>query len=240
MMMRSTPCWRGWRGGEFSCWGAGVSQQHKVVIFDWDGTVVDSIEHIADCLHQAATDLGFPALERAAYRDIIGLGMVEALEALYPGISRDEMKAIRDGYGSYFFARMVTPKEVFEGMADILVDLNAGGRHCAVATGKSRRGLDRALESSELGGHFALTRCADETRSKPDPAMLEEILAHFSIAPDEAVMIGDTRYDLEMARRIGMPSIGVEWGVHDREELGRYEPLAVVSQVAELRDVLGL
>lgn len=212
----------------------------KVVIFDWDGTVVDSVEHIADSLHQAATELGFPAREREAYRDIIGLGIIEALEALYPGLSRDEIQAIREGYGRYFFSRKTAPMTVFQGMAELLADLRADGRGCAVATGKSRKGLDVALGSSGLAKRFHITRCADETRSKPDPLMLEEIVDHFGIAPSDAVMIGDTRYDLDMARRIGMPSLGVEWGVHDRQELGRYGPLGVAATVTELRSLLGL
>jgi phosphoglycolate phosphatase len=110
----------------------------------------------------------------------------------------------------------------------------------AVATGKSRRGLDSALVSSGLGPHFDITRCADETRSKPDPKMLAEILEHFEIEPGDAVMIGDTRYDLDMARRINMPSIGVEWGVHKRDELGKYDPMFVASNVRELREALQL
>jgi phosphoglycolate phosphatase len=213
---------------------------HKVVIFDWDGTLVDSVEHIAESLHQAAVELGFPAREREAYRDIIGLGMIEALEALYPGISKEEMRAIREGYGRYFFARKTTPQNVFDGMADVVADLRLDRRQVAVATGKSRRGLDSALVSSGLGPHFDITRCADETRSKPDPKMLAEILEHFEIEPGDAVMIGDTRYDLDMARRINMPSIGVEWGVHKRDVLGQYDPHAVVSSVDELRRALGL
>ncbi|SFR49175.1 phosphoglycolate phosphatase [Marinobacter daqiaonensis] len=213
---------------------------YRLVIFDWDGTLVDSVEHIAESLHQAATELGFPAREREAYRDIIGLGMVEALEALYPGISRDQMMSIREGYANYFFAKKTLPQNVFEGMADVVADLKLGGRSVAVATGKSRRGLDSALGTSGLGPHFDITRCADETRSKPDPRMLVEILEHFDIEPRDAVMIGDTRYDLEMARRIQMPAIGVEWGVHKREELGRYDPVRVAASVSELREALGL
>lgn len=212
----------------------------KVVIFDWDGTLVDSVEHIADSLHQAATELGFPAREREAYRDIIGLGMVEALEKLYPGIGRDEMNSIREGYGRYFFAKVTTPQNVFAGMADVVADIRSSGRGCSVATGKSRKGLEGALVSSGLGSHFEITRCADETRSKPHPAMLQEILSFYGIEPREAVMIGDTRYDLEMAQRIGMPSIGVEWGVHKRDVLGHYAPHAIVDSVTDLRDVLGL
>ncbi|MDV3503299.1 HAD-IA family hydrolase [Marinobacter sp. M-5] len=212
----------------------------KVVIFDWDGTLVDSVEHIADSLHQAATELGYPALEREAYRDIIGLGMVEALEKLYPGISREQMNTIREGYGRYFFSKGTTPQNVFDGMAEVVSDIRAGGRGCSVATGKSRKGLEGALVSSGLGPHFEITRCADETRSKPHPAMLQEILAFYGIKPAEAVMIGDTRYDLEMAQCIGMPSIGVEWGVHKRDVLGHYAPHAIVDSVPDLREVLGL
>ncbi|WP_298447849.1 HAD-IA family hydrolase [uncultured Marinobacter sp.] len=212
----------------------------KAVIFDWDGTLVDSVDHIAESLHQAATDLGYPALEREAYRDIIGLGMVEALERLYPGLGRDEITSIREGYANYFFRKVTTPQNLFEGMADVVLDLRSSGRGCSVATGKSRRGLEPALVSSGLGSHFDITRCADETRSKPDPRMLEEILLFYGIKPAEAVMIGDTRYDLEMAQRIGMPSIGVEWGVHKRDVLGDYAPHAIVDTVTDLRDVLGL
>lgn len=212
----------------------------QVAIFDWDGTLVDSVEHIADSLHQAATELGYPAREREAYRNIIGLGMVEALEMLYPGISQDQMSEIRQGYGRYFFAKETTPQQVFTGMTDVLKDLRIAGKGCAVATGKSRRGLEGALISSGLGPHFDLTRCADETRSKPDPAMLNEILTHYGLRPEQAVMVGDTVYDMEMAQRIGMPAIGVEWGVHDRETLARFGPVAVVNSVADLRMALGV
>lgn len=212
----------------------------KAVIFDWDGTLVDSVEHIAESLHQAATDLGYPDLEREAYRDIIGLGMVEALQKLYPGISHEELTTIREGYAKYFFAKVTTPQNVFAGMADVITDLRAAGRGCSVATGKSRRGMVGALDSSGLGQYFDTTRCADETRSKPDPRMLEEIVEFYGIEPRDAVMIGDTRYDLEMAQRIGMPSIGVEWGVHKRDVLEHYSPHAVVDTVADLRKVLGI
>lgn len=210
----------------------------KAVIFDWDGTIVDSIEHIATSLHLAATELGFPALEKAAYRNIIGLGMVDALKALYSGLNDTDIEAIRQSYSRYFFAKEATPQQIFTGMTEVLDTLRTEGRGRAVATGKSRRGLDAALASSGLLPHFDITRCADETRSKPDPAMLLEILAFYDLAPEQALMIGDTTYDMEMAQRIGMPAIGVRWGVHDHERLSQFGPVAIVDTVPELQRVL--
>jgi phosphoglycolate phosphatase len=212
----------------------------KVVIFDWDGTLIDSVEHIAESLHAASQELGFPVLERTAYRNIIGLGMVEALKFLYPGINSQQMQDVREGYSRWFFSKPTTPQHVFKGMAEVLTDLGSAGLGRAVATGKSRRGLDAALVSSGLHAHFQITRCADETRSKPDPTMLEEIIRFYDIQPDEALMIGDTSYDLEMAQRIGMPAIGVQWGAHDELALKKYGPRSVVSSVTDLRAELGL
>ncbi len=210
----------------------------KIAIFDWDGTIVDSIDHIADSLHKAAQDLGFPTLEKAAYKNIIGLGMIDALKALYPDAQDPDIEAIRLAYSRYFFSKEATPQQIFPGMADLIGGLRERGIGRAVATGKSRRGLDAAFQSSGLEAHFDISRCADETRSKPDPRMLEEILEFYQLRPHEAVMIGDTTYDLEMAHRIGMPSIGVRWGVHDDERLSRFTPAALVSTVSELDEVL--
>ncbi|MBR9870203.1 MAG: HAD-IA family hydrolase [Gammaproteobacteria bacterium] len=212
----------------------------KAVIFDWDGTLIDSVDHIAESLQQAAIELGYPNLELEAYRDIVGLGMIEALHKLYPGVSDEEIVRIREGYAGYFFKKVTTPQNVFDGMADVVADIRTSGRGCSVATGKSRRGLAQALTTSGLGHHFDTSRCADETRSKPDPLMLEEILEFYGFQPEDAVMIGDTHYDLEMAKRIGMPAIGVEWGAHSREVLLDCQPHAVVNSVGDLRRVLGL
>ncbi|MDP3517384.1 MAG: HAD-IA family hydrolase [Pseudohongiella sp.] len=210
----------------------------KAAIFDWDGTVVDSVEHITDCLHHAAASTGFPTLERAAYRNIIGLGIVEALRRLYPGLTDLDTVRMREAYSSHFMATSASNQRIFPGMTDILRELHATDRRCAVATGKSRRGLDQALTSSQLAPWFHITRCADETRSKPDPRMLIEILEHLELEPADAVMIGDTSYDLQMAQAIGMPSIGVRWGVHGDEVLSLFKPIAIVSTSDELRELL--
>lgn len=210
----------------------------KAVIFDWDGTVVDSVEHIADCLLHAATHTGFPALERSVYRDIIGLGLMEALQRLYPGINATDTARMREAYSTHFLATSASNQRTFPGMTTILEDLHSSDRRCAVATGKSRRGLDQALADSRLARWFHVTRCADETRSKPDPRMLIEILEHLQLQPTDAIMVGDTSYDLQMAQSIGMPSVGVSWGVHREDVLARYNPLAIVSSSDELRDLL--
>ncbi|MDX1492091.1 MAG: HAD-IA family hydrolase [Pseudohongiellaceae bacterium] len=214
--------------------------KYRAVIFDWDGTVVDSISHIADSLHLAANDLGLPILEKSAYRNIIGLGMMDALKALYPDANQQDMIAMRDAYGKYFSSKPAMPQHVFQGMEELILDLKAGGSGRAVATGKSRRGLDRALSTSGLAPHFDVSRCADESGSKPDPKMLTEILAHFDLEPADAVMIGDTSYDLEMAQRLNMPSIGVSWGAHSTDTLMQYDPVSIVTDIGELRKLLDL
>lgn len=210
----------------------------KAAIFDWDGTVVDSVEHITDCLHHAAATTGFEPLKRTAYRNIIGLGLVEALRQLYPQITTEEISAMREAYSRRFMATSADNQRIFPGMADILQELHKNDRRCAVATGKSRRGLNLALQASQLESWFHITRCADETRSKPDPTMLVEILQHLKLEPADAVMIGDTTYDLQMARSIGMPSIGVRWGVHSDEALAEHKPIAIVSTAEELQALL--
>ncbi|MDF1624081.1 HAD family hydrolase [Pseudohongiella nitratireducens] len=210
----------------------------KVAIFDWDGTVVDSVEHITDCLHFAATHIGLPALAREQYRNIIGLGLVEALRSLYPQITQDQMQSMRNAYSKHFMATSASHQRAFHGIPDLLQTLKDAGIYCAVATGKSRKGLNLALESSRLSGHFDLTRCADETRSKPDPAMLNEILTELDLPPCAAIMIGDTSYDLEMAQRIDMPAIGVKWGVHPPETLSAFSPIAIVDSASELAQTL--
>ncbi|MDX5298285.1 MAG: HAD-IA family hydrolase [Gammaproteobacteria bacterium] len=212
----------------------------KVLIFDWDGTLVDSVAHIAGSLRLAAAELGFPDRPEAALRDIIGLGMVEALQRLYPGIDQKAMEALRKAYARHFFARETTPSQVFDGVTRLLEQAAVQGCRLAVATGKSRHGLDLALASTGLGRYFELTRCADETASKPDPQMLREIIGVLGVSPAEAVMIGDTTYDMDMAQRMAMPGIGVSWGVHDEQAMRVHQPLAVVDSLGRLAAELEL
>jgi len=207
---------------------------YRAAIFDWDGTLVDSVDHIAESLQLASRELSFPERSLDDMRNIVGLGMIEALQKLYPGITEQEILTLRKAYGNHFFSRETRPEHVFDGAFDMLGTLQSGGSKLAVATGKSRPGLDRGLQSSGIGHYFELTRCADETASKPDPTMLKEIMTAWRMDAEKAVMVGDTVYDLEMAYRIGMPAIGVTWGAHDRKALEVWKPIAVVDQMQDL------
>lgn len=212
--------------------------KYQAVIFDWDGTLVDSVDHIAQSLMLAAAELNYPYRDLEQCRNIVGLGMVEALERLYPGITREEMQTLRQAYGVHFFSRETLPENVFAGASALLDRLRSRGHRLAVATGKSRPGLDKGLHSSGLADYFEITRCADETASKPDPTMLREILQAWQFSPSQAVMVGDTAFDLEMAHRLGMPAVGVTWGGHRRDALLEWEPLAVVDTMAQLEQAL--
>jgi len=210
---------------------------YKLLIFDWDGTIIDSQERIIASMQAAARDLGHPELHGEAVRNIIGLGLPEAIRELLPEIEADGVEQMRVRYSHHFLEQNDTATPLYPGVEETLKRLSKGYR-LAVATGKSRRGLNRALESSGLGPLFELTRCADETRSKPDPLMLEQILEVSGVAVHEALMIGDTEYDLEMGQRAGMATVAVSYGAHALERLRRLAPALEIHQFPELESWL--
>ncbi len=210
----------------------------RLFIFDWDGTLMDSERQIVHCMQQAAADLGLVIPETGAVRSIIGLGLPEALLRLFPFYDRPLRERIRQAYARHFVAEAGGRSELFPGALELLEDLRAQGHLLAVATGKSRLGLDRVLEQTGLMHFFDTSRCADETASKPDPLMLNEILVALSVFPGEAVMIGDTTFDLEMAARANVRSVGITHGVHAATELERYRPLAIVPDLDALASCL--
>lgn len=209
-----------------------------VVIFDWDGTLIDSAGKIIACMQQAARDAALAPPTDDQVRNIIGLGLDLAIARLYPDASQRQRDEVREHYSRNFIAADQTPCAFFPGVTDGLASLQERGAQLAVATGKSRKGLSRVLENLGMEAFFAATRCADETASKPDPLMLHELCEEFGIRPNEAIMVGDTEYDLEMAQRIAMPSVGVSYGAHAVERLRRWQPLQVIDAFAELDDVL--
>ncbi len=205
----------------------------RLVIFDWDGTIVDSADHIVKSLEVTSKLMGLSALSRHQYRDVIGLGMPEVVARLYPDKSID-VAVFRRHYSDAFSKHAHLGNRFFEGALELVELLSSMGVLVAVATGKSRKGLAQALQRHGLIGKFHYTRCADESKSKPDPMMLFEILDHLKVKARDAVMVGDTRYDMEMAKNAGVASIGVSFGVHSKDDLGCYSPLLVVDSFAEL------
>ncbi len=204
-----------------------------IVIFDWDGTLCDSADHIALAMGLAAEERGLAAPGDEAVHNIIGLSLPQAVQILFPELPEAEWQPLGEAYSRHFRA---TEGEIrlFEGALETLHALRGRGLELAVATGKSRRGLDRVLGVLEMAPLFHSSRCADETRSKPDPLMLREILTERGKSPEDALMVGDTEYDLEMAARAGVRSVGVSHGVHHVERLQRHDPVAIVDRLEQL------
>ncbi len=195
---------------------------------------MDSEAHIIACVEAAVKDLKLSVPSRDAIRDIIGLGLHEAVNRLYPGSEPRLHLDIAARYRLHFFNGGASPSELFTGTREVLTELQERGYLLAVATGKGRQGLNYALESTGLSELFDLTRCADEAYSKPHPEMLNQILEQTGVEPGQALMIGDTEYDLEMAVNAGVPSLGVTYGTHGRERLLKHNPLACVDQITEI------
>ncbi|HSO99884.1 MAG TPA: HAD-IA family hydrolase [Thioalkalivibrio sp.] len=211
-----------------------LSRPYQLLVFDWDGTLMDSAARIVSCLRGAVADTGAEHRDDHALRDIIGLGLEEAIEALYPGSDAVFMADFRAAYRVHFLERDTTPSSLFPGMDQLLASLEDAGYWMAVATGKSRPGLDRVLEETGLGRHFMATRCADETFSKPHPAMLNEIMDKLGIGAADTLMIGDSEYDMLMASNAGTDRLGVTYGVHGGERLARHEPVALMDDLRQL------
>lgn len=205
-----------------------------LLVFDWDGTLLDSVDWIVECLQNAACESGLPVPTDVVARSVIGLSLDEALKAACPGIDGERIGPLMDAYRRHFFTRQLTAADLFDGVSDMLGELRDAGFRLAIATGKARRGLDHALEQTGVGPLFETTRCADETASKPDPAMLYEILAVTGIAPHRTVMIGDSIHDLRMAANAGIAGIAVTSGANNRAELTEMNPLSCLNRVVEL------
>lgn len=205
-----------------------------LLVFDWDGTLMDSAACIAASLQAACRDLGLPVPSDREARYVIGLGLNDALAHILPAVATTEYPRIVARY-RYHFLLGDAKTRLFAGAADMLRELRARGHQLAIATGKSRRGLDRALSAAGLAACFDVTRCADEGHSKPDPGMLEHILEALQVSPERALMIGDTTHDMQMAKAAGVARVGVSHGAHDSCELLEHEPLACVSGCGELR-----
>ncbi|MDN5694512.1 MAG: HAD-IA family hydrolase [Psychrobacter sp.] len=203
-----------------------------LIIFDWDGTLMDSIGLIVESMHVAGEAHGFTTTDQAV-KDIIGLSLMHGIEILYPQASDTQKLAIQQSYADYYIPNSHrTP--FFMPIDDMLLTLKQQDKQLAVATGKKRKGLDRVLEASASRHYFTITRCADESGSKPDPQMLRDILDYTKQPISQAVFIGDSIYDIQMANRLGMTSIAVNYGTASSSELAAEQPTYQVDTPQEL------
>jgi len=212
-------------------------RQFDLIVFDWDGTLFDSTALITRCIQAACADVGVdvPSDKDASY--VIGMGLIEALQHAAPGLARERYPELGNRYRHHYFARQ-HEIVLFDGTLAMLQALKARHHWLGIATGKSRRGLDEALNSVQLKGVFDGTRTADETASKPDPLMLQELMREFGVEPERTLMIGDTTHDLQLAANAGTARIGVSYGAHEVAAFGEFDPLHVAHSVAELHDWL--
>lgn len=207
--------------------------KYQLIVFDWDGTLLDSAGAIVNAIQAACRDLDLPEPDDARARHVIGLGLVDAMRHAVPDLPLDRYQAMVDRYRFHYLAGD-HELALFKGVPTLLERLKDGGHLLAIATGKSRAGLERALDHSGLRPYFLASRCADECHSKPHPQMLEELMAEFGVAESSTVMIGDTSHDLLMASNAGVDGLAVTYGAHPHEHLLEHRPVACLHSVAEL------
>lgn len=201
-----------------------MPKQFDLIVWDWDGTIADSTGMITNAILKAAEQVGLPALAPEVASSIIGLGLRESIEALYGDIPAEQAQALAKQYNANYYA---SESEIllFSGAVETIAELNRRGFKLAVATGKGRRGLDFALEHSGLGRHFHATRTVDECFSKPHPQMLDELMDDLVVLPERTLMIGDTSYDLHMAKNAGVNAVGVTYGAQSSDQWQHLGPI---------------
>jgi phosphoglycolate phosphatase len=211
-----------------------MAKRYDLIVFDWDGTVMDSTAVIASSIQAACRDLGLIEPSDAVARHVIGLGLQEALSQAVPDLQENQRDDLVARYRHHFLAQGEAIP-LFEGAQQTIAELHAAGHWLAVATGKSRQGLKRAMQTSGMESYFHATRTADQTFSKPHPAMLLEIMGELGVIAQRVLMVGDTTHDLQMARNAGVDAIGMTHGAHPEDQLRALEPLALMDDFVGLR-----
>jgi phosphoglycolate phosphatase len=209
-------------------------RRYELVIFDWDGTIMDSTGLIASCIQAACREMGLAVPDEAAAKWVIGLGIAQSMERVAPGLDAARTREFADRYRGHFLARD-HEAPLFGGIPGLLEELRGRGLRLAVATGKSRRGLGRALASSGLAPFFEATRCADEGFPKPHPDMVLRILDETGVEASRAVLVGDTTHDLELAANAGVDAVAVTYGAHGEALLRERAARHYAGSVEELR-----
>jgi phosphoglycolate phosphatase len=215
-----------------------MKNRFDLIVFDWDGTLINTIDWIVHCLQKAGEEHGFLKPEPQAAKDVIGLSINKAVTTLYPDADSDTHKKIVSSYSHTYLTKQLSREDFFPGVFEMLTHLKDYGFQLAVATGKTRNGLNKALQATGTERIFSITRCADETASKPNPKMLYEIMAHSQTNLDRTLMVGDSIHDLQMAKNAKIPSIGVICGANSEESLLKYDPLLCLHQPTELLNLI--
>ena len=208
-------------------------KRFDLIVFDWDGTIINSTGLIAECIQLAAAEVSFKVPTTIEAKHIIGLSLQQSIAALFPGISDDDFKRFAEAFRAHYVPRDDEPP-LYDGIPELLESLQHPDRFLAVATGKPRAGLERAFGYTGLKPHFHYTRCADEGFPKPNPDMLFKLMALTGVQPDRVLMIGDTTHDLQLAENAGVAAIGLTYGAHSRQKLMQHSSKAIVDNVAEL------
>lgn len=211
-----------------------TTRDTRLIVFDWDGTLMDSTGRIVASMRAAAQRFGVAVPSELEVKEIIGLGLSEALGQLFPGVSAEAGGRLVELYRHEYLEASPVPAPLFVGARTMLENLCEAGYVLGIATGKNRRGLDRVLADTGLLDYFASTRCADETQSKPHPQMLMEIMSETGFESHQTLMVGDTEYDMKMANECGAGPIAVSHGAHALERLLRHAPLAHFDSLAHL------
>jgi len=209
-----------------------LPREIRLIVFDWDGTLMDSEAQIVSCLRAVLHDLSLEPLNDATLRNVIGLGLREAVDTLVPGRDEEFHQAFITRYREHWFNS--GESSLFSGVVDMLDAFRRQQLLLGVATGKSRRGLDRVLGETGLASCFDATRCADEAPSKPHPQMLLDLMDQLGVTPAQTVMVGDTEYDMEMATNAGVAKIAVTTGVHSEQRLNRHDPLVCLGRISDM------
>ncbi|MEP0354907.1 MAG: HAD-IA family hydrolase [Paraglaciecola sp.] len=212
--------------------------KYKAVIFDWDGTLMDSVAKIVESMQTSAKHFGLPVPNYNEAKNVIGISLLPALKKLFSIDDPKEANKLMVTYKEHFKNHSQISSPMFEGALEMLEELKSRGHILAVATGKARQGLENNLLHSHTGHLFTTSRTADDANSKPSPDMLEQILTELNLQANEVVMVGDTTYDMEMAESIGVDRIAVSFGVHESETLMRYNPIAVIDSLDELTEIV--
>jgi phosphoglycolate phosphatase len=215
-----------------------MKNRFDLIIFDWDGTLMDSVDWIVHCIQQAAMRCGFAVPRVQAVRDIVGLSIENAMEQLFPDEDGESRQKIAADYAKIFFTKQIGPADLFPGVHDMLKQFRNQGYRLAVATGKKSAGLHAAINATGLADLFSATRCADQTASKPNPLMLDEIIIELGVDKQRTLMVGDSVHDLQMALNAQVASVGVTCGAHPEATLQKYNPLMCLNYPTDLIGII--